>query len=806
MIANLIRTAWRFVLRNKTHALLNIFGFSLGLAACILIVLSLLDDFQYDKHYKGSGELYRMYMEWRRDDGSYSNPGAPTCGALTKRLKANFPEVIAATRMQYWGARDIRRGDIPSDNTSLHIIHADSTFLDVFGYDFIAGNRNTTLTSSEAVLISESAAERLFGREDPVGKPIVIPGIDNAFVAGVAESAPKQSHLQYDIVIPLVEDDVTRFWLDNWTNYWTLGYVRLVEGTDPKEFEDKIATYFVKEASQALGEGNDWLERAHFVMMPVSKIHLHTSNHEYNWVNFNGQSIEQMRLLGAIAAAILLLASINFINLSSATAARRAKEVGLRKTIGANPASLRIQFLLESIFTTLFATLLAIGIVQMAAPFLEPVIGKDLGRMFAENPVIILFLLLAAVVVGLLSGLYPAAVLTSFRPVSVLKGDFRTSKAGRHLRRILVVFQFTISISLVVAVIVMINQFRYIQERDWGYNREQVMFFQAGEGFEANDRDAFLQRLEASSKILAAGSSNLSPGENPPWNRVYLDGPANPDSSTGFIHFDVRGGWFEALEIPFESGRTFYKDSYADVDHSVILSESAVKLLGLDNPIGAPFYWGAPDNMVHVTIIGVVKDFHFGTARDRQAPCMFHPYNGYARQVVVRLPSGGIKEGIDEVEAIYRDFFGGTPTWSFLDERFDMIYKQDQQLMKSVGIFSALAIIIACLGIFGLSSYTTDQRKREIAVRKVLGAGESTLVFLLSRSFLSWVLLSNIIAWPLAAWLMHTWLGQFEFKTSLSVLPFIIAGVIAFVVASITVGGLTIRISRMNPTDTLRQG
>ncbi len=791
MFASFIRPAWRYMSRNRVYSFLNIAGFSLGLAACMIIVLSLVDDLMYDRYYSGEGRLYRIYDQWVDDEGQVQGEMAPTTGRLVWQLTDNIPEVLSSVRIQYWGPRDVHRADQPSENVNLEIVHADTGFIPVFGYEVLAGSQYEALRTDNAVILTPRAATLLFGNEDPIGKPLSVQGIENAYVAAVIEAPPARSHMQFDVVIPFTYNDVTNHWLDNWNNFWVLGYVRLADDADPEVVSQKMYDFFAMNIRDLWGTDTP---NVRFPLMPIEDIHLHSSDQNYNWINFNAQSVEQLTLLGTIALSILLLASINFINLSSATAMRRAKEVGLRKTVGADLRMLRSQYLAESVFTTLLATALAVIIVEATVPALEPLLGKNLSGMLISSPMLIIAFLAAALVVGLLSGIYPALVLTAFTPIQVLRGDFRTSKSGRNLRRVLVLFQFTISIALFIAMLIMTNQLKYVMHQDWGYNRDQVMIFQAGEGAGVEVREAFLARLQASPLIVAAGSSNMSPGENPPYNRVLTAGPSNPDSATGFVHFDIRSDWFETLQIPILQGRRFYNDNDSEMDRSVILNESAVERLGLEDPVGQPFYWGPPDGLHEVTIIGVVPDFHFGSAKTFQQPAMFHVFNEYARQVVVRLPQGQIQEGIEEVERIYREFFGGTPTWSFLDDHFAMMYAQDQRLLRSVMLFSILAIVIACLGILGLSSYSTEQRRREIAIRKVLGAGETSLMFLLNGAFLKWVLFANIVAWPLAGWGMNKWLQQYAYHTSLNVTSFIIAGGIALTVAIITVSSLTLRI------------
>ncbi|MCB2200080.1 ABC transporter permease [bacterium] len=802
MFRNWFILSIRHLVRNRGHALVNVLGLSLGLAACLVIALSIIHDLRYDRFLPDSETIVRLYNTFEDDDGVIQEKFAPVSGKLGVMLPEVMPEVLATTRMQAWGPRQIQPSDVPieiASGVSVETMYADSSFLTVFGYSLVEGDPRTAMDSPYKVLITESTARALFHGEPALGQPVKAAEIDDAVVGGVLKDIPSTSHMQFGMVIPVYLNPENEFYLESWENNWVLVYAKLVPGVDFEALGNKILEYY--------GENTGVHPAQRLKVMPLHDLHLHSSDQGYNWINAKGRDVESLLILAALGFAILLIAVINYVNLTTAQAADRAREVGIRKSLGGSRRSLVPGFLMESVVLTLLSGLLALLIVQLALPSLEPILGRDLGHEMIATPWMPLALLGAVLVAGLLAGIYPSLVLANFQPVTVLKGDFRTSRAGILLRRVLVVGQFAISIVLVVAVLVINDQLHYVLTRDLGYDRSQVLIFEAdGTDDPPAARDRLLERLNADPRVAAAGSANNLPGSNLPGLAVHPTGEVIPDSAIGMVVFDVRGKWFEALGIHVLQGRTLRLDGGADEQDAVVINQAAAERLGLDNPIGQPFSFGwGEDGFQRRTIVGVVDNFHFGTARDQTQPAFFHPGRQYSSRVFVRLLPGKIEAGKKAAEEAYSDIFNqkliGT---RFLDDQFNELYRADRAFAASVSIFSGLALVIACLGILGLTSFAVKQRRREIAVRKVLGASETSLVRLLASGFLRWVLFATVIAWPVAWWLLSRWLGGFELRVHLTPIPFLLAGALALALAVATVASQSVRASRMNPTDALR--
>jgi putative ABC transport system permease protein len=536
--------------------------------------------------------------------------------------------------------------------------------------------------------------------------------------------------------------------------------------------------------------------------MPVTDIHLHSNEQGYNWINHNPSSPQTINVLLAIAAGILLIASINFVNLTTARALKRAREVGMRKTLGASRRELIRNYLSESLLMTMIAALLAMLLVELTAPYLAPILGKSLGGLFFATPVIWGTFFIVALIVGLVSGIYPAIVQTSFKPVDVLRGDFTGSVRGVALRQVLVIVQFTLSIALIASVLIMRGQIDYVLNMDMGYSRDQVIFFDtAGIGTE-NMRQQFLDRLNGDPDIVAAGSANNTPGPDLPYVGVAPQNDPEWEHGFGAQIYEIRGDWFDALKIPVVQGRSFRTDTDIDLESGVIINRAAMKMLKLDDPLGQSI------NLSHRglrTVIGLAEDFNFGSARQTIAPAIFTPDKQYSTRIYIRLPAGRIQDGVDAARKVFTEVYGQELFgFRFLDDHFNHQYRADREFASNAGLFSIFALVIAALGVFGIITFIADRKRREISVRKVLGASEGSILWLLSRSTVLWVVIANVIAWPAAWLLMKTWLQQFESRVDITLIPFLIAGIATLAVALMTVSVQTIRASRINPAENLR--
>ena len=801
MFRNWVKLSLRHLARHRANTLVNLLGLSLGLATCYVITLSILHDLRYDRFLPDSDRIVRFYNTWQDEEGIIQDRFTPCAGMLAVTVPEAFPEVESMVRMQAWGPRQIQPADVPLDVASgvlVETVYADSAFLRVFGYPMVEGNPRTAMNSPNKVLVTESTARALYPHESALGKPVIAGELTEAVIGGVLEDPPTTSHMQFGLVIPIFRTPENVYWFEAWDNQWVLLYAKLAPGVDRIALASKIRTFY--DESNGISDG-------HYIhLMPLSDIHLKSSDQAFNWINANGRDMTSLMILGSLGLAILLIAVINYVNLATAQAVTRAREVGIRKSLGGSRRSLVPGYILESVMLTLIAGVIAVVLSQLALPYLQDILGRDLSRELTASVYLPLAMFAGVILIGVLGGFYPALVLAGYKPVTVLKGNFRTSRSGVILRRVLVVSQFSISIALAVAVMVINGQLHHILTQDLGYDREQVIIFEAdGTENPADSRDLLLERLNSDPHIVAAGSANNLPGSNLPSLGVHPTGTPDPDSSLGMVVFDIRSEWFDALGIKVVNGRTLRTDGGADETDAVVINRAAADRLGLSDPIGKPFTFGWGEGLQRRTIVGVVDNFHFGTARDRTLPAFFHPGRQYSSRVFVRLQPGRIQEGIDATREVYRSIFNQRLIGiRFLDDQFEEIYKSDRAFASSVSIFSGLALVIACLGILGLTSFSVQQRRREIAVRKVLGASEPSLVRLLASGFLNWVLLANLIAWPVAYFLLSLWLDSFTLRIDLTFWPFVLAGLVALLLAAGTVAGQSIRASRMNPTDALR--
>lgn len=536
--------------------------------------------------------------------------------------------------------------------------------------------------------------------------------------------------------------------------------------------------------------------------MPITDIHIHSNDQGFNWINSNPSSPEAIRVLMAIAVGILLIASINFVNLTTARAMKRAREVGMRKTLGASRRELVRNYLLETVVMTFVAAIIAVFLMEATAPLLSPLLGKSLGGLFLSSPLVWGVFIGITLLVGLLSGIYPALVQTSFKPVDVMRGDFRNSKSGVLLRQVLVILQFTLSIALISSVLIMRDQIKYVLNMDMGYNREQVIFFDTTGLDPQSKRQTFLDRLNSSADIIAAGAANNTPGPELPGVGLTTADDPEWENGTGAQIFEIRGEWFDALKIPMLEGRNFRTDSDVDLTTGVILNRAAVDELGLENPLGETVTVSTEGIR---TIIGIVDNFNFGSARQEVEPAIFTPKKDYSTRVYVRLQAGIIQRGVEAVQNIFSEVYNQQLFgFQFLDDHFNHQYKTDRQFASNAGLFSLFALVIASLGVFGIITFITEQKRREIGVRKVLGSSETGIFWLLSKRLLWWVVISNVIALPLAWYAMNAWLGQFASRVTITPMPFLLAGTVTLLVAGATMTMNTLKAMRINPATVLR--
>ncbi len=806
MIKNYFKMAWRNLVKNKVYSVLNILGLAVSLACFILITLYVVDELSYDRFHEKADRIYRINSDITMGE---SQQLPFTSDMMGPTLKNDYPQVEESTRIYTSnGSKLLRKGDEFIEENL--VAHADSTFFQVFTFPLIAGDPKTALKDPRSVVLSESAAQKYFGSTDVVGETIETIQETAYTVTGVMEDFPSNSHIRFDFLFSM-DDDIYPF--GNFISHNFHTYLLLKEGTDPAEVEAKFNEYFDRYvqpvAKQILNinsrkEFEDAGNKLEYSLFPLTRIHLHSDRS----IEIRpGGNIQYVYIFSAVALFILLIACINFMNLSTARAAGRAREVGIRKVLGSARKQLIQQFMSEAILMSIIAMLLALGIAFLALPDFNEIAAKtmSLGRVF--QPDILLLLIALPFVVGLLAGSYPALFLSAFKPVQVLKGNFSLGARGGSLRNALVVFQFATSIILIVGTIVVYQQLEYIQNKNLGFNKDQVIIvdeaFVLGPQVRTFKNEITeipgVQSGTLSSYIPVGGSSRNN-------NTFSKDAVLNTQNAFGMQNWTIDHDYIETMGMEILQGRDFSRE-YSTDSTAIIINETTARMMGEEDVVGKKLY-GVTNfdtgELTAYTIIGVVRNFHFESLRENIGPLgfMLGRSTGIAS---FKVNAANIPQVIDGIEQKWENISTGMPlSYRFMDEAFDEMYRTEQRLGTIALVFSILAILVACLGLFGLSTFIAEKRIKEIGIRKILGATVGGLVQMLSKDFLKLVLISFVIATPIAWYAMNNWLQDFVYRIDLSWMYFVAAGLLALLIALSTVGYHALKAAMINPAKNLR--
>jgi putative ABC transport system permease protein len=805
MFKNYITIALRNFLKHKGFSFINIFGLAFGVACCLMIVLFVLDEVSFDRYHEKADQIYRAGIDGYINNTSFQ--GVVTCAPMAETLVREYPEVTAATRLRNFGYPVFRHEDKVFSEE--RVFWVDQAFFDVFTVSFIKGYRKSALAEPNTIVLTESMALKYFGKENPVGKSLNADRQRDYLITGVVKDTPRNSHFHYDFLASLstYEDSRRPIWVSN--NYYT--YLVLQKGASPQAFEEKLVELVKKyvgpqiqaaagiSLEQFFESGGKW----GYFIQPLTDIHLR-SHYDYE-LEPNGD-IAYIYIFSIIALGILLVACINFVNLATARSMNRAREVAIRKTVGSRRAQLIRQFLAETTLTSLLAVILALFVVQILLPSFNNMTGKALSIPYVENMITIPALLGVVLFIGLLAGIYPAFFLASFDPAEVLKSETAGKTKKSNLRNVLVVFQFSVSIVLIVGTFIVDKQLKYIQNMNLGFNKDQVVIVKKTDDL-GNQIQAFRQELLKNSRVDNASNTGNLIGQDFGNSAFKIAGEAGEETHLLWTYF-TDPHFADTYQIEMASGRYFEEGRLVD-QQAVVLNESAVKDMGLVDPIGKQIvaYGPTKEQEQAFTIIGVMKDFHFESLHFQIRPLivlLYGPENR-GRYVSVRINSEGIRETMAFLESTWRRFADNQAfEYEFFDDHFAKIYKAEERTGQIFFAFSLLTIVIASLGLFGLAAFITEQKTKEIGIRKVLGATESKIIFLLSKQFTKWVVLSNLIAWPIAYYFMHKWLQRFAFRPGISIWPFLLASIVVLVIALFTVSYQTIKASRSDPVDLLR--
>jgi putative ABC transport system permease protein len=800
MFRHYLKIVARSLRNNKAFSIINIFGLAVGMACSLLIFLYVQDERSYDRFHKDAASIHRVVKDFINDDGTRI-PDATTPAALAPAMQKDIPEVVNITRVfPTWGGTWlVKYGD--KKITENKLFRVDSSFFDVFTFPFVKGNPKTALENAQSIVITESVAKRYFGKEDPMGKTLQLQPIGDMMVTGVIKDVPPNAHFHFDFLVSFRQLQGNPD--QNWGGYNYYTYVKVKEGTNMTAFTKKI---------QALYERSQEERFSVFYTQPLTDIHL-TSHLKWE-LEPNGDKT-YVYIFSLIGLFILLIAAINYINLSTAKSAVRAKEIGIRKVSGAIRGSLVKQFLLESVVTCLIASLLAVIIAQLLTPLVNSITQKQLTII--GNPIVIVYLLIAAVLIGLLAGIFPALYLSSFKPISVLKGFKMNESGALNLRKSLVVVQFTISIALIIGALIIAQQINYIRSAKLGFDQDQVAVIQNAGFISTADRSAFLNSARQLPGVKKAAASSIIMGGGFSTSRLSVKGSNKEQqlnfSNVGFDYFDVMG-----MEI--KEGRGFSANFPADTLTNgipggpleqeiggLVINETAVKDFNLGSPaVGRLLLWGTDgDTSYYVRVVGVVKDFHFTSLRNEIKPFGFICVPRQQGNFTVKLNTSNIQNTLGQLEKLWNQFSLERPfQYVFLDESFAKLYNAEARFQKLFISLVALGILIACLGLLGLATYAAQQRVKEIGIRKTLGASVANVVGLLSKDFLKLVVIALVIAIPIAWYLMDKWLQDFHYRINIEWWVFLLAGAVAVVVAFATISIQTIRAASANPVKSLR--
>lgn len=813
MLRNYLTIAFRNLRKHSFYTFINILGLAVGIASCLIIVTYVAHETSYDKHYADVDRIYRVENEIKFGPNHLMLAVSPA--PLAEAFRNDYPEVESVGRFWDNGSLLIKRVDQNIKET--RTVFADSSIFSVFSIPFVEGDRRTALKDPFTMVISQTAARKFFPDESAVGQTLIVENKDSYKITGVYEDMPETSHFRFDFMLALVSHPYHKDpqWLSN--NFTT--YVKLRKGASADalvaKFPQMVDKYAGPQARAALG-GDFTMEqfrasgnKIDYTLRPVTDIHLHSDRMGELSAN---SDITYMYLFGAIALFILIIACINFMNLSTARSANRAKEVGVRKVMGSLRGHLVRQFLTESILLTAFSFLIAIAIAWLVLPSFNVLAGITLSLPFAESSFWIR-LVLAILAVGLLAGLYPSFFLSAFNPANVLKGNLSLGMKSGWVRSTLVIFQFAVSIVLIIGTIAVNRQLAFIQQKKIGFNKDQVIVIKDAYGMGDQVR-AFRDEVVKDSRITSGTVTSFLPvsGTNRSDNTFWPDG-VNPtqENLVSIQCWRVDYDYLKTLGMQIKQGRGFSLEFPSD-SSAVILNEAALHLFGItEDPIGKYINtWSSDNNQPDsknpkkYKVIGVVENFHFESMRQSITPLAMFIGRSIG-MVSFRFLAQNTQEVISSIQAVWEKMAPGMPfSYSFLDEDFAHMYAAEQRLGKIFMVFAGLAIIIACLGLFALTAFTAEQRTKEIGVRKVMGASVGSIVFLLSKEFGRLIIIAFVLAVPLAWYGIRTWLSTYTYRVEVGVLVYVLAGAMALIIAWLTMGYQSFRAATSDPVRSLR--
>jgi putative ABC transport system permease protein len=797
MLKNYLTAAVRNLLRHKAYSIINIAGLSVGMACTILILLGGQYELSYDRYHENADRIYRLGADIEIGEmrGRYAVSSMP----IGPTLQRDYPEVLAAVRF-YPHDRKLLAHYKDKKFLEDGIIYTEDSIFDVFTFPLVSGDPKTVLATADSLVITAAMARKYFGSENPIGKILKLEDKVDLKVTGVMQNVPLNSHFTFNMLLSwelLKQDSNYKHWEKQWIEHKFYTYLLLRNKQDAGQLEHKFAALIQSHMGKIL-EALDG--RIEYFLQPLTGIHLHSDlgleiegNGDIVWVY----------AFSVIGIFILLTACINYMNLATARSINRTKEVGVRKALGANRSNLVYQFFGESVIFSFFSFLFAIGLVELSIPFFRTLIGSDIRFDFLNLPWLVPGSILLVLLVAVIAGCYPALFLSAFHPIRVLTGSFKAGTPNVNFRSLLVVIQYAISTSLVIVTCIVLNQLNYVTHKSLGFDKEHIVCLRARNSSIWRSFDATKSDLNGHSGITAVTAASRLPGQFFQLQVLMPEGTSFKQSQF-FEYKSIDPDFIPALGIEISAGRNFSTEFSSDLTEAILINEAAARQFQWDNPIGRKITF-IEDELITKTVIGVVKDFHLRSLHHMIQPLCLDYRPSSFRYVMVKIKPNRIPEVLQFLEKKWELLQPAFPfDYFFLDEAFGRQYKADEKIARIFTCFTVLAIFIACLGLFGLASFTAEKRTKELGIRKALGASVSEIIWLLSKEFTKWVLVANFIAWPLAYLAMNKWLQNFAYRINIGLGAFVLSAWLALLIALLTVGFQSIRAARANPVDALR--
>jgi len=808
MIRNYFKIAWRNLKNQPFFTFLNTLGLAIGMAGGLLISLYIYDELSFDKMFADADRIYRINAEVKF--GGVVNDYATVSSPMAAAFKKDYPQIEVTTRFRDRGSMLIRKNDVVQNVKEENTTNVDNTFFDIFGIDLLYGDTKTALTSPKTLVLTRTAAEKHFSLQSAVGQSLILNNNETYKVTGVIEDLPENSFLRnHSVFISMASLDAAKG--SDWGSNNFPTFIKLIPSAKIEDFQvylesifGKYIVPFVQSIMPGITE-KQFLDSGNYYNLSTTGLRdIHLYSNRVSELSSNG-SIQNIYILSFIALFLLILASVNFMNLSTANSLKRAKEVGIRKTLGSGKFELVSQFLIESGLISFISLLFAIAVTALAMPFFNELADKNLSIPFG-NPIFWLILFFSGALLGFLSGIYPAFFMSRFIPVKVLKGNGESSTSGSFIRNSLVVFQFAISVFLIISTLVVFQQLKYIQDKELGYSKEQVLIIQDVDAT-GDQVQSFKEQTKQISQVKNASLSSYYPTPSSRNNNTFFEeGKPEQENAIQMQRWTVDFDYLSTLELDIIAGRDFDKLRSTD-SLAIIINESAVAILGVspEQAIGKKISNGLNEEAKSFfTIIGVVKNFHFESLRDN-IDALSLIIGSFSDAMAIKVDKGDLSKTISSIENIWKTMAPGQPfNYYFLDDSFNTTYEAEQRLGQIFTIFTILSIIIACLGLFGLAAFSAEKRSKEIGIRKVLGASVPQITYKLSIDFLKLVVLAIVISIPLAWYAMNKWLEDFTYRIEIGLGVFVLAILLAILISIATVSYQSIKAAIVNPVKSLK--